>query len=1274
MESAKGKKNVFVPYRNSKLTRVLQESLGGNSLTAMLAALSPAAVNHDETLSTLKYAARAKSIKLSAKKNEEASQISKLEDEIAMLKKKLAEQAGYAAASGGAALDVFAAGGDPEQEARYKNQLKELEDAMKDTWEQKNKVSQQNEEERKSLIKEQEAALQRAAEEREKRWQMLEEKNDVELSVRNACDTAQNLPSSEWMTKVRHMLALEQETKEEMTVTTVYRNAFTTDPTLLSIVRGDSTVPIVVSPGKDAVSTLTMSSTNTAMNAAAIKQALSKLHHLQSTSSSLMTAQNELVSFTAEFVREVRAACEKWEQAPEAEEVPDDGTQTNEENIQKKKAAAEDAQLREDTARGLRMVLRQLNKKRAEMSEVICDEREKLFAIGSLAKDLFSVMEIEIDKTEGRKGEEEVDMSDIEAQLSWLTAAKDDLGKFLDENLKNIGSTPAAEQSIVEDEITDSDVKAAKPLGVSTGRILNKQMTSSNSSASASSARLNISSKDGGWIGSGAAGDFLQIDLKRKAIITSISTQGRYIPAQKPQGKVMVTKTIKKKMKRKKEAPAAAPPAADPTPADNTPASLNNIDISGVNEDMVQTKEMLAEIIAWPTLLKSTPPEKLLGRPPVRFLFDLISLIRTTTGFGEGENWSSAEWGGLKSKGDKIAFMDSVIKSAVEASAYEGEAPAKGSDILRGIESGNTNKMLQVLGLAAKGKGSAGGATKTGVASPPAEEYEEYEIEETITVEEDAPLAEDTPPQFTKKLTLSTSNDGTTWTDFPDVFSGENKVTTSTLSKPIPSARYIRFVPVEWDGAFQTLRVEIGGLFKDEQGAMSSPRVSDRSALAEKDFIENVNSLLSLIQSSLTALMKKAERNEAEDSLKVQKRGTALANQKEALEEELHKTEDEKNQLANQVAELLEKTNELQLSNVKLQAQKEKDEMTIEKLTATNKTNEDAMKEKEQAWVKLVEEKEKATEEANDAKSQLEVVTDERNIAREKEEQLFEKLADTNLELEAIQESYVYMTEKSNDYQDDIMDLQEQLEGYKEMVKKQVQAPIAIKTVAAPPIEREKVVIPEPLDISSALNRGSYHTGAAAVTATADEAPAGDQNPETDGSPAKSLTDLDDAPPLCIPQNDDLLETSADLNPFAEEANKENDNREKEKNKLTKQQEEILAERKKIKEQMAANKAGGAGGFKKISEVKMPSLGGGGGAVSMPSLGGNGGRRGRHDSYEDDDSYVNYDDDYDDDFEDDFDSAYSNNKRGGGSARPKSANRGGMRARGGARLIWIFLL
>jgi len=55
---ASGKKNKFVPYRDSVLTWLLKDSLGGNSKTAMVATISPAADNYEETLSTLRYADR----------------------------------------------------------------------------------------------------------------------------------------------------------------------------------------------------------------------------------------------------------------------------------------------------------------------------------------------------------------------------------------------------------------------------------------------------------------------------------------------------------------------------------------------------------------------------------------------------------------------------------------------------------------------------------------------------------------------------------------------------------------------------------------------------------------------------------------------------------------------------------------------------------------------------------------------------------------------------------------------------------------------------------------------------------------------------------------------------------------------------------------------------------------------------------------------------------------------------------------------------------------
>merc|ERR1719282_306442 len=64
-------KSKHIPYRDSKLTRLLQDSLGGNTKTMMVACLSPADNNYEETISTLRYANRAKNIKNKPKINED---------------------------------------------------------------------------------------------------------------------------------------------------------------------------------------------------------------------------------------------------------------------------------------------------------------------------------------------------------------------------------------------------------------------------------------------------------------------------------------------------------------------------------------------------------------------------------------------------------------------------------------------------------------------------------------------------------------------------------------------------------------------------------------------------------------------------------------------------------------------------------------------------------------------------------------------------------------------------------------------------------------------------------------------------------------------------------------------------------------------------------------------------------------------------------------------------------------------------------------------------
>uniref|UniRef100_A0A673NPN5 Kinesin-like protein KIF13B n=1 Tax=Sinocyclocheilus rhinocerous TaxID=307959 RepID=A0A673NPN5_9TELE len=86
-------KNKFVPYRDSVLTWLLKDSLGGNSRTAMVATVSPSADNYDETLSTLRYADRAKSIVNHAVVNEDpnARIIRELREEVEKLRDQLTQ-------------------------------------------------------------------------------------------------------------------------------------------------------------------------------------------------------------------------------------------------------------------------------------------------------------------------------------------------------------------------------------------------------------------------------------------------------------------------------------------------------------------------------------------------------------------------------------------------------------------------------------------------------------------------------------------------------------------------------------------------------------------------------------------------------------------------------------------------------------------------------------------------------------------------------------------------------------------------------------------------------------------------------------------------------------------------------------------------------------------------------------------------------------------------------------------------------------------------------
>lgn len=147
-----------VPYRDSKLTRLLQDSLGGNTKTVMIAAISPSGFNYDESVTTLRYAARANAIKNVPKINQDPKDalLKQYEEEI----KRLREQVGGASIA----------------PAVYNNDNDEM---FKQLENEKNKINEEKQLMEKNL-REKDEMLQNTNQEREK---LLQKLRDMEREI-----------------------------------------------------------------------------------------------------------------------------------------------------------------------------------------------------------------------------------------------------------------------------------------------------------------------------------------------------------------------------------------------------------------------------------------------------------------------------------------------------------------------------------------------------------------------------------------------------------------------------------------------------------------------------------------------------------------------------------------------------------------------------------------------------------------------------------------------------------------------------------------------------------------------------------------------------------------------------------------------------------------------------------------------------------------------------------------------------------------------------------
>jgi hypothetical protein len=173
----------FVPYRDSKLTRLLQDSLGGNTKTAMIANVGPADYNYEETLSTLRYANRAKNIKNRPRINEDPkdAMIRDYEAEIARLRFELAGR-GKGEESIEAGIDSSVLSG----------KLAELEATLVQGKEYVERAKRNERElvETKKLLRDREREH---AQIREQFQQHLDEKLDIEQQMATHLDEAESL-------------------------------------------------------------------------------------------------------------------------------------------------------------------------------------------------------------------------------------------------------------------------------------------------------------------------------------------------------------------------------------------------------------------------------------------------------------------------------------------------------------------------------------------------------------------------------------------------------------------------------------------------------------------------------------------------------------------------------------------------------------------------------------------------------------------------------------------------------------------------------------------------------------------------------------------------------------------------------------------------------------------------------------------------------------------------------------------------------------------------
>jgi len=997
VEQAKGKKGVFIPYRNSKLTRVLQESLGGNSVTFMLAALSPAACNFEETLSTLKYANRAKDIKVNAVKNEEASQISKLNDEIRLLREKLA---GQASAGNVSSFDTSAL------EERHRQQLKELEAATKNTWAVKEKLSAEYEIDKRRLEMEQRAAARQLEAERERNWKLIEDKSDIEMSLGhvkdiNRSDLDFTSIISDWLILYRNdILKLDQCLSEQEMVVQVYRTALERDGKQL--MKGQVTT--LSSPSKF------------------------------SSSSNFSTFDKTTVSLWRQFRDKFGSTFEEVHKLTDTQNNHIDTLQQFSTKVQSFLSIrqSDEKEKTEDVIRGLQMIERQLKKKILGCKKNTLLSREKIVVgLGTMVDDLLNSLDLyqktinQISSQEESKGELSLEPL-VQKLQNFMSILKD---IKIEKSSTEVKSDPATEGS-------NDYLKANQKIELLTSFLVET------SPAWTFSGKANLDEEVMWSYLSNDAFDqntFLEVVLNSCHNVTGVTLQGGTALKYLKNGRSNSSSNVV-----------------------SLPCGLTSDHLNG---DINTTINALGDVIDWTALLKKQPPQNLLQRPPVRFLFDLFKFIMKSEPGWFPSDLETVSWEEVNvGKESKVQFMDKVLEFI---GSYLNTKPATNSNsIITGQDVDKTLMFLQQIAIAMHMYHQ-----KIEPQTDPMKSSREPEQEKTSTW----PLT----------VKVSLSSDGYQWydEDHEVALQNSNEKIQVHLRNGIVESKFIRVYPLRWyktDDQECTncpaIRIGINAIEKNSDHISEA---SDSNQSADViDSNEVLKSLSTLRDAADLIAIATEELVRFDDMLKLKQKEKAykkmedlsseklafddlLVNEKQDLADQLKKTLQQLREMESLYEKERLMKEELENNNIQLEAEKQMNVLSLQdeivdlkndmlKLQANYEKdrfliNTMEVKLREQTETvgilntEVDENQRKRTQleaELEDLTNQNVVLLEERDSAQANEEDYFRKLNDITIDLERLQESYVIMTDRCNDQSDEIADLRDKVMNLEELLEK----------------------------------------------------------------------------------------------------------------------------------------------------------------------------------------------------------------------------------------------